>query len=327
MTGENVNESLFVPTDSNGIEHAATGGIAWQLPTGGVTSVTEVGHPLVLRRPDALLDVLDERIYRAEPLDYVEISAVGIAVVPSARLVAATCWDTDVATRFALDCADNILTEAGDVSLPDGTSLANVIADARLVLDDLASDGSDRLGYLARVRALRRLRRERAEIADLSLGLLTADEVRDVDALDDPDYATIIPITDSVLAAIEALRHHLLPKAYMAIEDVREEHEEHQNLATQRPASEPGVVVTGLGNLLFGSVFLAYEPAWTAAREAARHARLAAKDRYGAKAETEQRAQQASLLESILEERPARSHYPSPPRSIANLANGHIANS
>jgi len=302
MIGQNVNEPLYVPTDSKGIEHAATGEVAWQLPAGDVGQMTELGHPLVLRRPDALLDVLDERIYRVESLNDVKIAIDGTAVVPAARLVTQTCWDTGLATRFALDCAEHILTDTGDVSLPDGTSLMMVIAYARHVLDGITSEGTQRLGYLARVRALRRLRHERAEVADLSLGLLVADEARDADALDDAAYATVIPITDSVLAAIEALRHHVLPEFYMDIEDAREEHEAHRDLDSQRPVSLGTIVSTPLGLVESGRGILTYEPAWSGAREAARHARLAAKDRHGAKGEANQRVWQATLLASILEQ-------------------------
>ncbi len=293
---------LYVPTDSKGIEHAAAGQIAWQLPADDVSQVTELGHPLVLRRPEAMLEVLDERIYRAEALNDVKVAIGGTAVVPAARLVAETCWDTEVATRFALDCAEHILSDAGEVSLPDGTSLVDVIAYARHVLDGISSEGTQRLGYLARVRALRRLRHERAEVADLSLMLVVGDEARDVDALDDAAYATVIPVTDSVLAAIEALRHHVLPELYMNIEDAREEHEEHRDLDSQHPPSWK-LVSTPLGLVESGPRILPYEPAWAAAREAARHARLAAKDRHGAQGAAEQRLWQATLLASILERR------------------------
>jgi hypothetical protein len=302
MIRKNVKQPLYVPTDSKGIEHAAAGRIVWQLPAGGVGQVTELGHPVVLRRPDALLDVLDERIYRAESRNDIKIAVDGTAVVPAARLVAQTYWDTGLATLFALDCAEHILTDAGDVSLPDGTSLVDVIAFARHVLDGISSEGTQRLGYLARVRALRRLRHERAEIADLSLRLVVGDEARDVDALDDASYTTVIPVTDSVLAAIEALRHHVLPEFYIDVEDAREEQKEHRDLDRPQPLSWK-LESTPLGVVEYGPRTLPYEPAWTAAREAARHARLAAKDRLGAEGETSQRLWQATLLASILEQR------------------------
>ncbi len=152
---------FYVATDSNGVEHSvAQGHVTWRLPAGDVAQATEVGRPLVLRRPDALLEVLDERIYEAEPLGDATISHDGGVSVRSARLLAQTPWDTEMATRFALDCADHLLGETGDTSLPDGTSLAKVVADARRVLDGIETTNMEHLGYLARLRALRRLRHE-----------------------------------------------------------------------------------------------------------------------------------------------------------------------
>lgn len=48
-----------------------------------------------------------------------------------------------------------------------------------------------------------------------------------------------------------------------------------------------------------------YEPAWLAAREAARHARAWAKDRAGEAKEAQEREQQAGLVEFLLVRRPA----------------------
>jgi hypothetical protein len=298
-----VRESFYVPVDSKGIEHSAVSGkTAWRLPADGAAHLTESDHLLVLRQPQALLDVLDEQIYRAEPSSETEPGPDGTVAVSSARLVAKTHWGTEAATRFALDCATHILRDAGDVALPDGTPLAKVIDDARQVLDGIASESKDHLGYLARIRALRRLRRDRSEVAEVSFGLLIDDEARDIDALDDAAYASVIPVTDSVLAAIEALRHHVLPEFYIDIEDTREEHEEHQNTDRLRAISNPTVVVTPFGPIEFGGPHvLSYEPAWAGAREAARHARLAAKDRHGGQGEADERSWQATMLASILE--------------------------
>ena len=131
--------------------------------------MTDLGHPLVLRQPRALLEVLDEHIYLAESPKSVEIGSDGTASVPTRSLSAQTHWNAAAATRFALDCADHLLSEVGDVSLPDGTSLAKVTGDARQMLDGTASDSMEHLGRLARLRALRRLRHERAEITAVSL--------------------------------------------------------------------------------------------------------------------------------------------------------------
>jgi hypothetical protein len=181
-----VSESLYVATDSKGVEHASTGAIPWSLPDAEGIHVTELGHPLVLRRLDALLDVLDQSVYRAEALFDVDLDLVGTVSVPAARLVARAHWNTEVATRFALDCADHLLSKAEDLVLPDGSSLAKVIVDARQVLDGINPGAGDRLGYLSKLRALRRLRHERSEISALALELMVEDEARDLDALEDP---------------------------------------------------------------------------------------------------------------------------------------------
>ena len=213
--GETVDESLYVATDANGIEHSAAGKVAWKLPVGGISKLTDLGHPLVLRRPIALLEVLDERIYIAESPTSVKVGTDGTVSVPTAQLSAETRWNSAAATKFALDCADHLLGEVGDVSLPDGTSLAKVTADARQMLDGTASESMEHLGRLARISALRRLRHERTEITAVSFDELDDAARKDVDAFDDAAYATIITITDSVLAAIEALRHYVLPAFYI----------------------------------------------------------------------------------------------------------------
>ncbi|MGD1012306.1 MAG: hypothetical protein ABR925_07225 [Acidimicrobiales bacterium] len=65
-----------------------------------------------------------------------------------------------MATRFALDCGERALGEAGDVRLPNGSPHVPVIADVKRTLDDTTSEGKERLGYLARGRALRRSRHD-----------------------------------------------------------------------------------------------------------------------------------------------------------------------
>ena len=143
-------------TDANGVEHSSKGKVVWKLPVEGVGQVTDLDHPLVLRQPRALLEVLDQCIYHAEPPKSAEIGSDGTASVPKAQLSAPTRWDAAAATEFALDCADHLLSEVGEVSLPDGTSLAKVTGDARRLLEGTASDSMQHLGRLARLSALRR---------------------------------------------------------------------------------------------------------------------------------------------------------------------------
>ena len=71
-----MNENLYVPTNAEGVEMTATGEIAWALPRASdtTTSPGDVVHAvsggrLVLRRPAALLEALDERIFAAEAIE------------------------------------------------------------------------------------------------------------------------------------------------------------------------------------------------------------------------------------------------------------------
>jgi hypothetical protein len=297
-----MSDALYVPTDANGVEHAATGPIKWTLPSEhGATDITP-GRTLILRRAPSLLDVLDERVFVAATNEAARITGKGTLEVATARLTEETSWNTESATSFAMSCAQHLLSEVGDVALPDGTSLVGILADARKVLEGISSDAADRLDYLARVRALRRLKHARREIAGESLSTLVDDEVKDVDALDDPAYETLAPITDAVLAAIEALRHHVYPHLYMRAEDANDERLEHGVEDRQTVLRQPTEVVTPFGAASFGGGMpnIDYDPAWTSAREAARHARQAIKDRQGSKAELDELQWQADALEKEL---------------------------
>jgi hypothetical protein len=108
-------------------------------------------------------------------------------------------------------------------------------------------------------------------------------------------------VTDAVLTAIEALRHHALHHLYLAIEESREEREEHANPEHGRATRLPTALVTPFGNVeIGGPLVLNYEPAWVGAREAARHARLAVGERSGSEAEATERAWQAERLAQVL---------------------------
>lgn len=298
-----MNESLYVSTDAEGVEHSAAGKIIWSLPPESNPTVAEAGHSLSLRRPAALLEVLEEEIYRAEPTTEVEPDQDGVASVSSARLIERTSWSSESATLFALDCAERALRDAPDATLPDGTQLQEVIADARKMLGGTASDASHRLGYFASLSALRRLRRDRVEVADLSLAHMVEDEAKDLDALDDPAYTAIIPVADAVLAAIEALRHHVLPRFYTTLSDIAEDNEEARSLDREHPEHAPlPAQPTPFGPIMFGSgsSVLRFAPSGSSAREAARHARMAALSRQGPEAEINERAWQADRLAELL---------------------------
>ena len=292
---------LYVTTDATGVEHTPEGPVTWLLPTQGPAGTTDAGRPLTLRTASALLDVLEHRVFRAEPVGDAAPGDGGTVTVPAATLVAPTPWNTTSATHFALDCAEHLLAGAGELSLPDGTPLTSLLADARALLEGTSADSAEHLGYLARVRALRRLRRARADLADLSFQLVDDAQKRDIDAYDDVAYATVLPVTDSLLAAIEALRHHVLPHRYEQVEGALHEGEEDSNLDRADAMPVPHAVPVPFGPMeADADATLAYEPAWTAARDAARHARLAAHNRDGDAGEAAELAWQADTLATLL---------------------------
>ncbi len=293
--------NLYVSTDSNGIEHSALGHVEWVLPESNGSGEVQPGHSITLRRPIALLDFLDARIFTATSDEALDASSAGTVDVMTARLVGETKWNTQMAARFALDCAEHLLKDDEELSLPSGFTLQSIIADARTMLDESSAKSMPHLEYFARIRALRRLKHGRKDIADLSLAILVGDEMKDVDALDDPDYEALAPITDAVLAAIEAVRHFVLPHLYTDLEDARQDRIENRILDGKTDFGIPTSVVTPFGNVELGTPrSLEYEPAWTSAREAARHARLAVKDRSGSQAELSELKWQSESLEAML---------------------------
>jgi hypothetical protein len=302
-----MSNNLYVATDAKGIEHAPEGQIAWVVPTEDAPTDLHPGHPVTLRQTKSLLDFLDERIFLVDSDEEKRISEEGTVEVRSAHVVAEATWNPEIATRFALDCAEYLLDEFGDASLPDGQSLKSILSDARGVLGGI-SDATGNLRYLARVRALRRLKHDRQDVGDYSFTETLEDEMKDVDALNDPEYETLAPITDAVLAAVEALRHHVLPHLYVTLEDREQERLEHAVQDRTTVAPIPTAVVTLAGEVEAGAPHLLhYEPAWTCAREAARHARGAARVRQGEAGERSARNWQAQRLETLLSPAGSRS--------------------
>lgn len=303
MSGISGTDHFYVATSATGVENNAGGAVPWALPVANSPTAAVSGQWLTLRTAIGLLDVLDEFIYLAEPLGEVTPSGTGTVHVRSAQLVSQANWNTEIATRFALSCAEHTLGVAGELALPDGTKLAEVITDARTLLDELEPGSAQRLGYLARLSALRRLHKERAELGDVTLEVLSEDESHDLAALDDPAYTTVIPITDAVLAATEALRHHLLPSFDTTHENAKAERAQHDVVDGNVELKTPTTIVTPFGSALVGGGphMSWYDPSWVGAREAARHSRMAALDRGGVDAENAERSWQAGTLSEFLE--------------------------
>jgi hypothetical protein len=293
-----MNDHLYVATGAGGVEHTAAGEIAWQLPdeaTGTPGAETRDGHPLVLRRAAALLDALDENIYRAEALGELKDSGDRVETT-SARLVSKTRWDTVVAASFAIDCAEHALEGTEHLALPDGEELAPILAGARLVLEGDERGSDERLGFLARLAAVRRLRKLRASLSEAVFASTTSDLGDDFDALDDPKWATLAASEEAVLAALEAVRHVALPRYVRSREEAVDEHP-----GGEPPTSNP-LFMTPWGPIAFGAEHQSpYVAAWTAARDAAVRAREAAHDRGGDEAQAAELNWQAGRLEEVLE--------------------------
>jgi hypothetical protein len=296
-----MNENLYVATDAMGVDHSSVDKVAWLLPEDGNVQITKSDHPLVLRQPKALLEVLDQRIYLADSPTDVKIGADGTASVSTARLTLRTQWNADSATKFALDCADHLLGEVGDSPLPNGMSLVKVTADARQVLYGTATEPKEHLGRLASMSALRRLRRDRTKIASASLDELDEAMAKDLEAFDDPTFATEQTVIDAVLASIEALRHVVLPALYMAFDDAGETHGDHMVEDSKGQIPTPQWIETGFGAIGLHVPKFPFDPAWVNAREAARHARDAMNDHGGADGEISELIWQAKTLAAILQ--------------------------
>jgi hypothetical protein len=141
--------ALYVATDARGVEHTADGPLQWLLPRDGASRVTAGERTLVLRQPAALLDYLDECVWHAEAEDHVTPAEDGTLAARAARLTGAAFWDIEQAVRFAIDCAEHVLGDAGSVTLPHGATLASVLEDARTVLTDPGGGKHEQLGLIA----------------------------------------------------------------------------------------------------------------------------------------------------------------------------------
>lgn len=292
---------LYVATDSTGVGHAGGAAVRWHLPAAGdpaeVTAAPD-GSALVLCSATALLGELDERIFLAEATAGAsDVDERGTLRATAARLLAETSWSVETAARFALDCAEHVLGEAAGAVLPGGATLGQVIADARAVLDRTSDEAEARLGMLARLWALHRLRRQGEKVGDLAFGTLAEDRTADLDALDDPAWATAATVRDAVLGAVEALRHVALPRHV----DVDEATYSRVADAEDTPSLPSAPIVTPWGTITVGAEHhRGDEPAWVAARDTAARARDTARDRGGKDAELAERAFQADQLETLL---------------------------
>ncbi|MHB1986699.1 MAG: hypothetical protein ACYCSF_01750 [Acidimicrobiales bacterium] len=289
-------ETYLVPTDADGTQHHGEEITQWPLPqpvAGGGWQPGEflepaMGVPIVLRNLDGLLDDLGERIFLAEI-----VTAAAPDEHESVRLTAESGWTLFGAARFALDCAEHVVSEPAALLLPSGASLADVFAEARRYLSRDDGAGTGLLQALSRVALARRLRHLGDEVADLALGLTIEDESAEADVLDDPVWAAVASTRDSVLSAVEAIRHDAFPRLF-----------EGQNSRYESDANAidplPEVVSTPWGNFV-GGRRAGIVPAWVAARDAAERARQAMSETGGVGAEEAERAWQRRHLAAALD--------------------------
>ena len=297
-----MSDALYVATDREGIGRALDADVKWDLPTitngswtPGEPTISK-GAPLVLRNIASLLDALDEEIFVAEALEKTkDAENPGTVLTKSARLSSKTSWDTEAAAHFALDCAEHVSHDVAEVRLPDGTSLGDVIAQARKVLETLESDDAHNLSLIARLSAARRLRKRGAEIGDFARELLAEDVQSNVNALDDPAYTAMAALVDAVLGAVEAIRSLALPRYVHSREEPIDEH------SVGEASSIPRILTTPWGPIAIGAEHRSpYAPSWAAARDAAGRARDAMIDRSGREAGEKERSWQARRLEGYL---------------------------
>ncbi len=307
-----MNQALYVAIDTAGAQHLPGGERRWALPiiggggaTDAPTTTAEAGGHLVLFDADGLLDELGERIFTAALDEPAPAAALGEGagaggggrvLARVAHLVAETPWNVTSTARFALDCAAHVLGDAGDVALPNGTTLADILGEARRYLDEADGVDEHRLGFVARLGAARRLQRDRERIGQLAAAAIDADVAAGLDALEDPAWTTVAALGDAVFAAVEALRHLALPR-YTASRERAFEADE----SADEPSPAPFLLSTPFGTGFVGGGFPDdHVPAYVSARDAAERARSVAADRSGESAGASERAWQVAALEAVL---------------------------
>ena len=107
---------LYVPPDAHGIEHTA-GGRLGHRGDRDIASL-DARAARLLGAPVALLDVLDERIYRAEPVGHRSTPLDGVVSAVAARLTDLTSLNTESATGLSLDCAAHAHRDTRDWHWP-----------------------------------------------------------------------------------------------------------------------------------------------------------------------------------------------------------------
>jgi hypothetical protein len=281
---------LYVATDPEGLERRAGTEFVWPLPYLEVSPCMPgkpVEHEMALCEPSGLLGRLDECIWRAEPLAgekdaavaaaySVRPEAIGVQHHVGARLLEPTAWDGFMAAGFALDCAEHVMANAADVTLSDGTRLADALHEVRAWLES-AEGHESRLGKLHDIAIAHRIHREEKALEDAAATLAAKDERAHVDTASDPVWTAVAAARDALLAAVEAVQHAVRPR--------HREREARHYEATDHAGDE---------------MTERWIPFWIAADDAAERARQAAVDAGGEDAGYAELEWQAARLGALL---------------------------
>jgi hypothetical protein len=290
----------YVSTDREGRSRTAEGEVIFEVPRHKepaqgafpISPAAESAGMIELRTTDGLLDDLGVRIFVAEAIGEVVPEEGPVLRARDARLLSETAWDDEAAARFALECTEHALGDDGAIALPHGRTLAGVLSDVRAVLDRAEAPAAS-LGWLDRFAALRRLRRDGAAVSDLAMLAAKQDEDVGLDLLDDPAWTSLAAIAEAVLACAEALG----ALSHLKAREKLEASQRSEEVPTQLHVEE-----TPWGWIALGSKRVpAHLSAARCAQHAAERARQAVTDSFGVKPGQDERAFQATLLDSILE--------------------------
>ena len=271
-------EVNYVASDGDGV--VREGEQRWQLQVDGDTATGDPALPAL--DADALLEHLEEVVW---------------ATQGGAAQLHRTGWNPTVAARFALTCAEHALGASADVSLPSGSTLGEVVAEAKRFIEASASESDERtLARLSVLATARRLRRSGGEIGDLARAIVAEDTEHELEATNDPAWLTAASIADAVLAAVEALRHVAMPRYVGEREEVAGSRDDQVGTAVQ-----PAFFSTPWGDFVVGAEHESpYTPASHLAREASFRARESVREQQGDAAAAAERAWQAGELASLL---------------------------
>ncbi len=281
----------FVATDAHGVQHLVDHPRVWPLPgpdsPGEIAHVHEGEHPLVLLGADALLEELGDRIFLAEEAD------------GGALLVRELPWDLARTATFALDCAEHALSVLGvdgddELRLSDGTTLRELLDEARRYVESAGESDDRRLAALSRLALARRVAKDQQRVAALAMAAVSDDETTELDVIDDPRWAEFAALSSALLACAEVLRHLALPRYVAARERTYEIEGDEAPEAGEAWVTPWGPVARVSGHVP------TYVPAFVSARDAAERARQAVADSFGPEAALAERDFQVARLSELL---------------------------